>query len=148
MGPDKTPRKPRGTGIRTWLPTLVIVVVLGAGLLVLVTVVPVPHQVPETFLIGESNGFGCIGSPNITSPYDGSLKFSWTTNDSRPVTVYLDRGPTGPGPGETLTVYSGTGTNGSGDVQILTDYVYAFEMCNPPTTVQITGTLYYDAPLL
>jgi hypothetical protein len=144
--PGRKPRSRLGPGLRTWLSIVAMVVVLGVGLLVLLSVLPVRHQLPETFRIGEYTGPGCEESPTITSPADGSLKFSWTTNDSRSVTVYVNRGQAGPGEG--LTVYSATGTNGSGDIQILTGYYYGFDMCSPPTTVQVTGTLSYDAPIL
>jgi hypothetical protein len=143
--PKSEPGKSRSSGARAWLPVAAVVGVLGVSVLVLLTALPVRHQVPETFRIGESSGFGCPGSPNITSPEDGSLTFSWITNDSRSVTVYVDRGQAGPGP--SLQVYSATGPNGSGDIQILTGYSYVFEMCNPPTTVRVSGTLYYSAPL-
>ncbi|MGP8109422.1 MAG: hypothetical protein ACLQD9_01740 [Thermoplasmata archaeon] len=127
------------------MPIVVLVVILGVGLFVLLTVVPVVHQVPETFSIGEFNGFDCTVSPNITSAHDGNLKFSWSTNDSLSVTVYLTRIPIGPG--QVLYVYQSAGATGSGNVQILTGYSYVFSTCQPPATVQITGALYYEAPL-
>jgi hypothetical protein len=144
-----SPPRRRIEGWRPWEWALLVglAIILGLATVTLVTIVPVLHSIPESFVVPGRSFFACGTSPNFSSPHDGSFAFSWFTSSNQLGGLYLLATP--PGPGAGLTEYANSGTNGSGNVYIYGGYTYSFNFCaNGTETVQISGTLYYEAPLL
>jgi hypothetical protein len=126
---------------------IVAVVVVAAYLLV--TLVPIPHRLPVRYeIITQEYGPDWTGfGPNFTTPRNGMFDFSWQTNGSNRVTIALDDSFMGTGG----TVYSDSksGTNATGSVPLYVGYVYEFTVgAGGPVTVNITGIIDYNAPLL
>ncbi len=53
------------------------------------------------------------------------------------------------GPGQSLMLYDNTSSSGSGNWASWSGYGYSFEFCGGANqTARVTGTLYFDAPLV
>ncbi len=137
-----------GNEVAGWLvPAAVVTVIVGLVGWYVVTSLPVSHAVPEDFDIPGLTASSCGTSPSIYPPHDGDLQFSWSTNDGQDGTLSLLASPNGPG--EVLQVYYNTSAGGSADWSTWSNYHYTFEFCGTTNeTAQVSGTLYYSAPLL
>jgi hypothetical protein len=121
----------------SWIFPLAVAGILGTGAILFSILVPVPHRIPESFTISVARAGICEPGPNFTTPRDGTLEFSWMTNDS------IAAGSL------SIGSYSMTGAEGSGSVQVLSGEVYSFFFCGSAKDyVQISGAITYGAPLV
>jgi hypothetical protein len=140
---DPGDRKGGSSRLAAWAFPLAVAGILSSGAILFATLVPVPHRIPESVTISVAEGGLCKGGPNITTPRDGTFEFSWMTNDTMPGGSLSFEPNTG------LTVYTGDGTQGTGDVQVLSGEVYSFFFCGSAKEyVQISGAITYGAPLV
>lgn len=107
---------------------------------------PFPHSVAEGFSVQGNGGGPCGHSMNFSTPYAGTLSFSWTTNTNVSNTLLL----IGKAPGGSYNAYDSVGVSGEGSVLISPIFTYDFNYCGT-SGVQIAtihATISYLAPLV
>jgi hypothetical protein len=105
-------------------------------------IVPMPQAYAVAFTM-QNAGSQTVATHEIVFPHPGTLDFSWATALNRSVMFTVV------GPFEPTPVYSWEGDNGSKMLPVSAGEPYIFSISGTAlATVEVSGTLYYTAPLL
>ncbi len=137
------PPPPPATGVRRWTLPIVLAVVVAVVGLVALTLVPINQSTADSFSISTPGGTTLPVNVSKTFAHDGTFSFSWTSSAPTQTATVKVIGRHG------AILYSGTGSSGSGNVPVTAGVSYTFSVVDQfTTTVQVSGTLNFRAPVL
>jgi hypothetical protein len=116
------------------------------SVLLLLTWVPFPRTISESFRVSAPGGLRVGLSPSFSTPHPGTFSFSWSANRSDSVLLTLD-GAEDSEQGQ--PVYSESATEGGGRVDLSLGFSYTFLLSsNVNESVVISGTIQFNVPLI